>query len=112
MLRATTPTHTFNFCKLDPSTFTQLNAYYAQRGRVLIEKHKEDFTIESETIEEETFYHARITLTQEETKLFVPNTDVEIQLRVLTADNASMATPKYRVPVHDVLDDEVLENET
>jgi len=49
-----------------------------------------------------------VVLTQEETKLFKPRIDVEVQLRVLTADDRSLASQKYRVPVNDVINDEVL----
>lgn len=112
MLRGTTPTHTFNFGTLNPSELSVLNAYYAQHGDIILEKEKSDFSFDSNIIDGVTTYTARVTLTQEETKKFSAKSDVEIQLRVLTIDNTAMATPKYKVPVHDVLNDEVLENET
>jgi hypothetical protein len=54
-------------------------------------------------------YLASVTLTQEETKIFKPKYDVEVQLRVLTADDRALATPKYKISVWDVINDEVLE---
>lgn len=108
MIRGTTPTHTFKFGTLNPEELTQLNAYYAQRGEVILTKTKEDFNFNSFTDEEITTYTAYTKLTQEETLLFSPRTEVEIQIRVLTSDGIAMASPKYKVPVQNVLDDEVL----
>ena len=50
-----------------------------------------------------------ITLTQQETKAFKAKYDVEIQLRVLTSDDKSLATNKYLLSVWDVINDELLE---
>ena len=41
MIRGTTPTHTFTFNNLDPSTFKVLNIYYAQQGVELLSKNGE-----------------------------------------------------------------------
>lgn len=109
MIRATTPTHKFTFNNLDPSTFKVLNVYYAQQGIELLSKNKEDFTFSTKETEDNILYIATVTLTQEETKLFKPKNEVEVQLRVLTADDRSLATPKYKLPVSDVINDEVLE---
>lgn len=109
MIRATTPTHTFSFNNLDPSTFKVLNAYYAQQGVELICKTKNDFTFGTKETDLGLLYLASTTLTQEETKLFKPKYKVEVQLRVLTADDRSLATPKYELAVWDVINDEVLE---
>ncbi len=109
MIRATTPTHKFTFNNLDPETFKVLNVYYAQQGIELLSKNKEDFTFSIKETEDNILYIATVTLTQEETKLFKPKNEVEVQLRVLTADDRSLATPKYKLPVSDVINDEVLE---
>lgn len=109
MIRATTPTHKFTFNNLDPNTFKVLNVYYAQQGVELLSKSKEDFSFSSEETEDNILYIASVTLTQEETKLFKAKQKVEVQLRVLTADNRSLATPKYELSVWDVVNDEVLE---
>ena len=108
MYRATTPTHTFSFTNLDPETFKKLNVYYAQQGVEILIKRKEDFIFQVKETEDSILYLASVVLTQEETKLFKPRIDVEVQLRVLTADNRSLASQKYRVPVNDVINDEVL----
>lgn len=109
MIRGTTPTHTFTFEKLDPSTFKVLNVYYAQQGVELLSKDKDDCTFGTKETDTGIIYIASVTLTQEETKLFKAKLDVEVQLRVLTADDRALATPKYKLSVWDVINDEVLE---
>lgn len=109
MIRATTPTHTFTFDNLDPTTFQVLNIYYAQQGVEILSKSKEDCTFSTKETEDNIIYLASVMLTQEETKMFKSKYDVEVQLRALTADGRSLATPKYKLAVHDVINDEVLE---
>lgn len=109
MIRGTTPTHTFTFNNLDPSTFKVLNIYYAQQGVELLNKNKEDCVFSSKETESGLIYQASVTLTQEETLIFKPKYAVKVQLRVLTSDNRALATPEYEIPVHDVINDEVLE---
>lgn len=109
MIRGTTPTHTFSFENLDPSTFKVLNIYYAQQGVELLQKSKEDCRFSTKDTEEGTIYLASVTLTQEETKMFKSKYDVSVQLRVLTIDDRSLATKEYKLSVWDVINDEVLE---
>lgn len=108
MIRATTPTHTFTFKELDPSTFKVLNIYYAQQGVELLQKTKEDCIFNTKETDEGTVYLASVILSQEETKLFKAKYKVKIQLRVLTQENCALATEEYEVPVCDVINDEVL----
>lgn len=109
MIRATTPTHTFTFENLDPTTFKALNIYYAQQGVEILCKTKEDCSFTTQDTDTKTVYLASVTLTQEETKLFKSKYDVEVQLRVLTADDRALATSKYKLSVWDVINDEILE---
>ena len=109
MYRATTPTHRFVFNGIDPSTFKELNVYYAQQGIELLKKTKEDCIFTSEENLDSTDYVVYLTLSQEETKLFKPRQMVKIQLRALTADDRALATSEYEVQVCDVINDEVLE---
>lgn len=109
MIRGTTPTHTFTFNALDPSTFKVLNIYYAQQGVELLSKNKNDCTFSSKETEDGIIYSASVTLTQEETLMFKPKYAVKVQLRVLTADDRALATPEYEISVWDVINDEVLE---
>lgn len=109
MIRGTTPTHTFTFNTLDPSEFKVLNVYYAQQGVEILAKGKESFAFGTKETESGLLYTASVSLSQEETKLFKAKNKVEVQLRVLTADDKSLATPKYELSVWDVINDEVLE---
>lgn len=108
MIRGTTPTHIFTFEDINPAELKQLNIYYAQQGAVLLTKTKNDCIINSIEDDEKTIYNVSVTLTQQETKLFSSRYDVEVQVRILTPDNVALATPKYRLSIHDVLNDEVL----
>ena len=110
MYRATTPTHKFEFQKIDPSTFKELNIYYAQQGTEILKKTKEDCNFTTlETEEDIITYVVYVTLTQEETNLFKEKVPVKIQLRALTSDNRALATSEYEVPVYNVINDEILE---
>ena len=112
MIRGTTPTHTFTFNALDPSTFKVLNIYYAQQGVELLNKSKEDCTFSSKETENGIIYQASVTLTQEETKMFKPKYKCKVQLRALTNGDDALATPEYELDVFDVINDEVLVGET
>ena len=112
MYRATTPKHTFMFENLDPSTFKVLNIYYAQQGVELLKKTKSDCTFAIQEAENSTYYLVMVHLTQEETKLFKGRSPVKIQLRALTSDDNAIATEIYEVPVFEVINDEVLMDET
>lgn len=109
MIRGTTPTHTFTFDTLDPSTFKVLNIYYAQQGEEILQKSKEDCIFKTKETDKGTIYLAVVTLTQEETLKFKSKYDVEVQLRILTTDDRALATPRYKLSVWDVINDEVLE---
>lgn len=109
MYRATTPTHKFEFKGVDPSTFKELNVYYAQQGIEILKKSKEDFYFSSKELDDEILYIASVTLTQEETKLFKGGkTPIKIQLRALTVNDLALATEEYEVSVQNVINDEVL----
>lgn len=109
MIRATTPTHKFEFKNLDPTTFKEINVYYAQQGVEILKKTKTDFQFTTQETENDIIYIAYVMLTQEETKLFKGGkTPVKIQLRVLTSDGRALATDEYEVPVYNVINDEVL----
>lgn len=111
MIRGTTPTHTFQFDKIEPEDLSVIKIYYAQQGKELFVKTKDDCVFSTKETEDGIVYLAAVTLTQEETLMFRPKYEVSIQLRVLTADNRSLASKEYKVPVFDVINDEVLEDE-
>lgn len=99
MIRATTPTHTFSL-PIETNTIKSLLVTYKQGEDIVLEKTKEDCTLTGSTI--------KLTLTQEETKMFSPER-VKIQLRVLTNDNVSLASKVKTKTVEDVLNDVVLQ---
>lgn len=99
MIRATTPTHTFNL-PIDTSTIKSLLVTYKQGDSIVLEKTKDDCTLTGSTV--------KLILSQEETKLFSVER-VKIQLRVLTNDNVSMASKVKCKLVEDVLNDVILQ---
>lgn len=111
MIRATTPIHTFIF-KEDPSRYERILITYAQGGSIVMEKEKNDLTIESLPIGPGNagMYKAYYRLTQEETKKFQANggKQVQVQVRVLTNSGEALASDKKTISVQDVLNDEVL----
>ena len=109
MIRGTTPTHTFTFDRLDPTTFKVMNVYYAQQGKEILVKEKNDFTFSSKETDNGIVYQASVMLTQEETLNFNSKHNVKVQMRALTADDRALATKEYELSVWDVINDEVLE---
>ena len=107
MIRLTTPIHSFLF-DTDPSVYERILITYAQGNRIVLEKEKDDLTIEQEPTTDGTVWSASFRLTQEETKAFSPNSAVKIQIRVLTEAGEALASEQIRVLVSDVLNDEVL----
>ena len=112
MIRATTPIHIFLFDE-DPSIYDKILITYSQSNIVVLEKHKEDLTIEP--IEgdfscRKGAYRAWYRLTQDETKKFRPGTGrpIFVQVRVLTEDGEALASEKRQIQLQDVLDDKEL----
>ena len=112
MIRATTPRHTFIFENIDPSTFKELNIYYAQQGVEILKKTKNDCAFSEKETDSSINYFVIVRLTQEETKMFKARYPVKIQIRALTEDNDAIATEEYEIPVFNVINDEVLGDET
>lgn len=129
MIRATTPTHIFYF-EDDPSEFERILITYTQGDSIVLEKEKEDLTIEAidpepsedEQEDESTASHscyagnykAYYRLTQEETRMFKADSmgkklPVQVQVRALTTSGEALASEKHNICVVDVLNDEVLE---
>ena len=112
MIRATTPIHTFLFDE-DPSMYEKILITYSQANIVVLEKHKEDLTIEQ--IEGDFScrrgaYRAWYRLTQDETKKFRGGAGkpIYVQVRVLTEDGEALASEKKLIQLQDVLDDKEL----
>lgn len=99
MRRATTPTHIFEF-EIDPATIDKIRIAYAQNGKVILIKTKDELTFTGNV--------GKGRLTQEETNLFNANEIVTIQVRVLTTGGDAIASDEFKVYCSEVLDDEVM----
>lgn len=96
MIRATTPTHTFN---IHTNDVKELLITYKQGMDIVMEKTLKDVEVNNGII--------TYRLTQEETKRFRPGT-VDIQVRVLTNDGVALASQIMTIRSKGVLNDEVL----
>lgn len=99
MRRLTTPEHRFTL-QLDPSAISKIRITYAQNNAIVLTKEDGDVSLNGNV--------ATVKLTQEETKQFVVDKEVEIQVRVLTLGNDALASDIIKVDVKKVLDDEVI----
>lgn len=114
MKRTTTPTHIFT-CNLDPSTFTALTITYAQHleecgcteertSDIILIKNLEDCVIENNSI--------KLTLSQEETNLFIEEEKVAVQLHAIVGNKEKSYQSNIIVfPCRKVLNDEVISYE-
>ena len=112
MIRATTPRHTFIFEDINPQSFKELNIYYAQQGIEILKKTKDDCAFSTQETDYSVRYLVIVRLTQEETKMFKARYPVKVQIRALTEDDDAIATEEYEIPVYNVINDEVLGDET
>ena len=105
MYRVTTPTHTFAL-PMQTSELAEIQIQYKQ-GSVSILKHYENGTLPSGmTLDGNKVY---VRLTQEETKQFAPKPQASVQVRVLTNDNTALASQKFNIIIHNVLNEDILE---
>ena len=102
MIRATTPLHRYTFpANFNMDSIKEMIITYMQDGNTIIEKRLADVSIEENVVS--------VKLTQEETNLFKVQPHVLIQVRVLTNAGDAMASEIKQVPVHRILNDEVME---
>jgi hypothetical protein len=100
MIRATTPTHTFEL-PFDYEQFvSKILITYKQGKDIILEKTENDISFSGNTVSFE--------LTQEETNLFNGEMIVDIQVRVLTKGGEALASETWHKTVNDVLNDKVL----
>lgn len=113
MYRATTPKQIFSFDVNPDETFKEILITYAQGGKTILEKHKEDLTFDEESTETDCgeWWSCWFRMTQEESNLFSAEARAQckIQVRVLTYADEVVAFPIESRPVQSVLNDEVLE---
>lgn len=100
MIRVTTPTFIFTL-PFDTAEVEQYVVSFGQNNKKILDKTKGYGEMEGSEI--------RVTLSQEETKLFKATFPVQIQLRVLTKGGDSLATQIYQRPVGEVLNDCILQ---
>ncbi len=99
MRRLTTPEHKFTL-QIDPSVIGKIRITYAQNNAIVLTKEGNAVSLDGNV--------AKVKLTQEETKKFAADKEVEIQVRVLTLGNDALASDIIKVDVKKVLDDEVM----
>lgn len=98
MYRASTPTHYFRL-RYEPDAIKEIWLSYTQDGKLILRK-----TIDSFKFEDGVW---SVRLTQEETNLFSESW-ATARIRVLLKNGDSFPSQKFRLPVYDVEDDEVM----
>ena len=99
MRRLTTPEHKFTL-QIDPSVISKVRITYAQNNAIVLNKEGDAVFLDGNI--------AMVKLTQEETKKFTADKEVEIQVRVLTLGGDALASDIIKVDVKKALDDEVM----
>lgn len=99
MIRGTTPTHIFTL-PFETSLVKTIKIAYYQLGRVILEKTGDDLELSG--------CEVTTKLTQEDTLAFHCNSDVFIQIRVLTMGGDALASDVIQASVGHCLDGEVL----
>lgn len=99
MIRATTPTHIFNI-PFDTSLIKELLITYSQKKIPIVDKVLDDCVLDGKRI--------ALTLTQRDTSKFSDRRNVEIQIRILTTSDTSLAGTIVETEVDRVLDDDIL----
>ena len=111
MYRGTTPQHDFLF-DVDPQlVFRRILITYAQNGKVVLTKTKDDLTYEEVEDPEthELSYKASFEMTQEEANSFDGNLPfVQLQIRFMDNVGHVVVSPIVKIRLENVLDDEVL----
>lgn len=98
MYRASTPTHYFRL-PYEPEEIEEIWLNYEQNGQKILKKTMADLTYADDIWS--------IRLTQEETNLF-SDAWAMAQIRVLLKNGDSFPSGKFRLAVHDVIDDGVM----
>ena len=95
----TTPTHYFELPK-DVGEIKKIHITYHQNDRLVLEKYEKDCTVEGNVV--------KTKLTQEETFLFAPKSEVSVQIRVKTTGDDVLGSDVIRISCGECLTDEVL----
>ena len=104
MYRATTPVHTFTL-PISTDTLAEILVSYKQ-GSVKLDKHYQDGVLPSGMTLDGS--KVIVKLTQDETNLFKPNAQADVQVRVLTVSGDAHASKRFGITINSVINDEVL----
>lgn len=99
MIKMTTPTHSFTL-PFGVSNVDDLRISYAQHGKTVLTKGKDDCALEGNTI--------KVTLTQEETDLFCTKFVCEIQVNVKTLEGKRLASKAFKVKIEKNFHEDVM----
>ncbi|MBQ7292173.1 MAG: hypothetical protein IJW79_00390 [Clostridia bacterium] len=100
MRLGSTPKHEFTL-PFDVYFVKEFKVTYKQNNKIILEKYLSDFEANDNTLS--------VTLTQEETFLFIEGVNVEVQARVLTTEGDVLASNIRIITAERCLDREVLE---
>lgn len=99
MIRYTTPIHNFELLNLN-AEIKKIRVTYAQNNKEIITKTEDDVMISDNNV--------LVQLTQEESALFRTGYDIQVQIRVLDSNNVVQANEIFYIPIHKVLNEEIL----
>lgn len=99
MRRGTTPTHTFTL-PFDAESVQAVQVIYRQNGVNVLILDKDDCTLSGNALS--------VRLTQEDTFAFDESANVEIQIRVLTADGEALASDPMQIRCGRCLTEDIL----
>lgn len=99
MIQGSTPTHYFEL-PFDVSNIKTVHINYAQDKQIIVTKTERDCMFGGNVLE--------VTLTQEDTLALDHSKPVEIQIRVITFDGASLVSVISKVGIAECLETEVL----
>ena len=99
MVQGTTPTHRF-YLPFSTDTLKEVMVIYAQNNEEIFHKDTAECTVSENQIS--------LKLTQEETFLFKPSVNVQIQVRVLKTDGEAYVSQIMHVSVAKCLNSEVM----
>lgn len=99
MRMGTTPPHTFVLPK-NVGAIEKVLITYTQADRLILEKTEKDCTVDGHVV--------KTRLTQEETFLFTPKVEVEVQIRVKTTGADVLGSDVVRISCERCLSNEVL----
>ena len=103
MYRATTPTHTFTL-PIDTSTCSVVQVSYEQGTAKVVKTCRDGETTPGMMLDGQDVI---VVLSQEETKVFKVGI-VFVQLRVLTTSDEAFASKVFKIPVKQVLSEDIL----